>query len=669
MKKFVLTILISIVSIWNLNAQDALVNTHRSPYAKLWGAGWSNIKFTEGFWRDRFEILNKVMIPSIWNIYTSDTVCYAFQNFKIAAGLEKGAFRGPSFHDGDFYKTLEALAAAYAVTKNEQLDKWMDEAIAVIEKAQRPDGYIYTKNIIEQKTSGVVKMFDDRLSFEAYNFGHLMTAACVHYRATGKKSLLNIAVKAADFLIEFYDKATPEQARNAICPSHYMGLAELYRTTQYSKYLSLLQKLIDIRGTTDGTDDNSDRAPFREMQRIVGHAVRANYLMAGVADLYAENGDETLKTTLDRLWNNIVHTKMYVTGGCGALYDGVSVDGISYNPDTVQRVHQAYGRDYQLPNLTAHNETCANIGNVLWNYRMFLLSGEERYMNIVELALYNSVLSGVSLDGTGYFYTNPLAHNKTFPYILRWSGGRVPYIHISNCCPPNLVRTLAEVGEYMYSVSREGFYINTYSSNNADITLADGSKVSLKQQTDYPWDGNVNIVFTKTPDKSFNVYLRIPNWCENARIYWDGKEEVVKGGQYFALNKKWKQGDKIALELDMPVTLLASHPLVEETRNQVAVKRGPIVYCIESADASEHSVFNVMMPVDANLKPVPTYIANTRIMALEAQLPVLKADHWEGILYNEVPKTVDTAQIKLIPYFTWANRGLSDMSVWMPIFR
>ncbi len=237
-------------------------------------------------------------------------------------------------------------------------------------------------------------MFDDKLSFEAYNFGHLMTAGCVHYRATGKTNLLDIAKKASDFLIVFYNKATPEQARNAICPSHYMGLAEMYRTTREKKYLDLLNKLIDIRGTVEGTDDNSDRAPFRDMKRIVGHAVRANYLMAGVADLYAEEGDKTLLTTLDTLWNNVIHTKMYVTGACGALYDGVSVDGTSYIPDTVQKVHQSYGRDYQLPNFSAHNETCANIGNVLWNYRMFLLTGEEKYFDIVELALYNSVLSG-----------------------------------------------------------------------------------------------------------------------------------------------------------------------------------------------------------------------------------------------------------------------------------
>jgi len=281
-----------------------------------------DLQWTKGFWADRFAICRDSMLPHLWAIYNDADKSHSFRNFEIAAGLQPGAFKGPSFHDGDFYKTLEAVAAMHAITKNPALDAAMDHAIEVIAKAQKADGYIYTKSIIEQQKSGKQKMFDDKLSFEAYNFGHLMTAACVHYRSTGKTSLLNVAKKAADFLIGFYNSASPEQARNAICPSHYMGLTELYRTTNEKKYLQLVSKLIDLRGTTEGTDDNSDRAPFRDMKRVVGHAVRANYLFAGVADLYAENGDQSLLKTLDTLWNNVVNHKLYVNGGCGALYDG-----------------------------------------------------------------------------------------------------------------------------------------------------------------------------------------------------------------------------------------------------------------------------------------------------------------------------------------------------------
>ncbi|HEX5654455.1 MAG TPA: beta-L-arabinofuranosidase domain-containing protein, partial [Chitinophagaceae bacterium] len=458
MKKGIV-LLFFIVNIFPVRSQEnALVNTVSSKWARLQGIDMDDVKWTQGFWAERFAVCRDSMVPRLWETYTSKNFCYSFQNFRVAAGLDSGRFRGPSFHDGDFYKTLEAVAAMYAITKDKKLDAIMDEAIAVIARAQQPNGYIYTKNIIEQRNTGENKMFDDKLSFEAYNFGHLMTAAAVHFRATGKTNLLSVAKKAADFLIGFYATATPELARNAICPSHYMGLVELYRTTRENKYLELIKHLMDIRGTVEGTDDNSDRAPFREMKKIVGHAVRANYLMAGAADLYAETGDASLLHTLERLWENVIHTKMYVTGACGALYDGVSVDGTSYKPDTVQKVHQAYGRDYQLPNFSAHNETCANIGNVLWNWRMFLLSGDVKYADIVELALYNSVLSGVSLEGTKFFYTNPLAAASSYPYHLRWEGGRIPYISKSNCCPPNTVRTVAEVGSYMYSLSGDGLY-------------------------------------------------------------------------------------------------------------------------------------------------------------------------------------------------------------------
>ncbi|MCD2425888.1 glycoside hydrolase family 127 protein [Niabella pedocola] len=669
MKKYFLTMSFALCHIGTaVYAQQGLVNTGKSPYAALSTVDLGAVHFTHGFWAERFAVCRDEMVPTLWKTYTSDTVCYAFQNFRIAAGLDTGVFRGPSFHDGDFYKTLEALAAMYAVTKDPGLYQRMEQAIAVIGKAQRADGYIYTKNIIDQQHTGAQKMFDDKLSFEAYNFGHLMTAACVHYRATGKTSLLHIAEKAADFLIGFYNTATPEQARNAICPSHYMGLAELYRTTNQGRYLNLLKKLIDIRGTVEGTDDNSDRAPFREMKKIVGHAVRANYLMAGVADLYAENGDQTLKHTLDQLWSNVCTTKMYITGGCGALYDGVSVDGTSYKPDTVQKVHQSYGRDYQLPNLSAHNETCANIGNVLWNWRMFLLTADERYMNIVELALYNSVLSGVSLDGKDYFYTNPLAAAKDYPYQLRWSGGRQPYISLSNCCPPNLVRTVAEAGNYMYSIGKQGLYINTYSDNQLKTKWQDGSEVQLTQQSNYPWEGRVIITIQKAP-ATMPVYLRIPGWCKSAAIKYKGSIKKVKGGQYVPVDNSWKPGDKIELVLEMPVQLVESNPLVEETRNQVAVKRGPIVYCMESPDYKGNNITDIRIPADIRLHPVPVALGHTRLMALTGTAKAVADENWDQVLYREIKKELRPVPVTLIPYYAWANRGQSDMRVWLPLIR
>ncbi|TMI74098.1 MAG: glycoside hydrolase family 127 protein [Bacteroidetes bacterium] len=650
--------------------QNGLVNTSQSPYAKLSGVGIGDVQWTKGFWAERFAVCRDVMVPQLWSIYTSDTICYAFQNFKIAAGLETGKFRGPSFHDGDFYKTLEAVAAMYAATKDKKLDAWMDYAIGVIGKAQKDDGYIYTKAIIEQKKTGQAKMFDDKLSFEAYNFGHLMTAACVHYRATGKTTLLEIAKKAADFLINFYDSASPEQARNAICPSHYMGITELYRVTGDRRYLELVKKLIDIRGMSEGSDDNSDRVPFRQMKEVNGHAVRANYLFAGVADVYAETGDASLLRTLDLMWDDVVNHKMYITGGCGALYDGLSGEGVSYKPDSIQKIQQAYGKEYQLPNLTAHNETCANIGNVLWNWRMFLLTGESKYADIVELELYNSVLSGVSLDGEKYFYTNPLAAAKDYPYDLRWSGGRQSYISKSNCCPPNAIRTIAEVAGYMYSIGKDGLYINMYGGNILSTKLKDGSSIKLEQSTNYPWDGKITILIKEAPPTATTIHLRIPGWCKKYTLLYNGKTGGIyhKSGGF--ISRMVRTGDKIELMLDMPATLLEANPLVEETRNQVAVKRGPVVYCLESADFPGQSVFDVVIPSSIKFQTTGMKIDNGNVTGLIGEARQLQKTNWKNTLYKEVnTTTTKPVKIKLIPYYAWANRGQTDMTVWMPLAR
>jgi DUF1680 family protein len=672
MKKHCLIYCLLLV-MFSSSAQNGLVNTSQSTNAKLNSVGMSDVHFTKGFWAERYEVCKDSMVPHLWSTYTSKDICYAFQNFRIAAGLDSGKFRGPSFNDGDFYKTVEAVAALYASTKDKKLDAMMDEAIAVIAKAQKEDGYIYTKSIIEQKRTGQAKMFDDKLSFEAYNFGHLMTAACVHYRATGKTSLLNVAKKATDFLIEFYNNASPEQARNAICPSHYMGITEMYRTTGDKKYLDLVKKLIDIRGMSEGTDDNSDRLPFRQMKEVNGHAVRANYLFAGVADVYAETGDKTLLSALDLMWNNVVNEKMYVTGGCGALYDGLSLEGLSYKPDSIQKIQQAYGKDYQLPNKTAHNETCANIGNVLWNWRMLQLTGESKYADIVELELYNSVLSGISLDGNKFFYTNPLAAAKDYPYDLRWSGGRQKYISKSNCCPPNVIRTIAEVSNYMYSVADDGLYVNLYSGNELAAKLKDGSAIQLQQTTNYPWDGKIDITIKEAPAHPVTIYLRIPGWCKKYQFKVNGKTPMslsnINYNGYKSCKQMWKAGDKIELVLDMPATLLESNPLVEETKNQVAVKRGPVVYCLESADLPQENVFNIMIPSSIKLLPTPMKVDIGNTMALTGEARVLQNSNWKNILYKEVNTTTKPIKIKLIPYYAWANRGQTDMTVWMPLLR
>ena len=660
----------------NLLAQNkSLVNNSKSPYSQLRSVDMDAVTWTQGFWADRFQVCKETMIPNILGIYKNPEISHAFRNFEIAAGLEKGKHSGPSFHDGDMYKVFESVAAAYATTKDENLNRMMDDMIAVIAKAQRADGYLHTPvNIKERMQSAEANAQQDKLHFEAYNLGHLMTAACVHYRATGKTSFLTVARKATDYLYNFYKNASPEYARNAICPSHYMGVVEMYRTTQDPKYLELVKKLIDIRGHAGdiGTDDNQDRIPFRDMKKVSGHAVRANYLFAGVADVYAETGDKTLLSTLDLMWNDVVNRKMYVTGATGSLYDGVSPDGTAYKPDTVQKVHQAFGRDYQLPNLTAHNETCANIGNVLWNWRMLQVTGQAKYADVMELALYNSVLSGISLDGKNFLYTNPLSFSDALPFSQRWSKDRVPYIKLSNCCPPNVVRTIAEISNYAYSLSDKGVYVNLYSGNKLTTKLKDGSVIKLNQETDYPWQGKININLEQVPNKAFSLFLRIPGWANGAQLMVNGKPQKTKlvPGEYAEINTKWKKGDKIELILPLEAKLLEANPLVEETRNQVAVKRGPVVYCVESVDMPQNqSLFNLTIPADIQFSPKPIQIQNSAIMSLEGTAKLVQQGDWKNQLYKEVAKTNQITTIRLVPYYAWGNRGHSEMSVWLPLSR
>ncbi|WP_426061772.1 aceric acid hydrolase [Hymenobacter sp. B1770] len=655
--------------------QKALVNTSSSTHAKLSSVDMGSVAWTTGFWADRFDVCQKSMIPTMWALYHSDRN-HAYKNFEIAAGLAKGEHKGPPFHDGDFFKLLEAVAASYAVTHDPKLDQQLDEAIALIAKVQRPDGYLSTHSTIaELNNPGQKAAFKNRLNFETYNLGHLMTAACVHYRATGKTTMLDLARKSTDYLYNFYKKASPELARNAICPSHYMGVVEMYRTTRDPRYLELAKSLIDIRGLVAevGTDDNQDRIPFRQMQQAGGHAVRANYLFAGAADVYAETGDATLLTTLNRMWDDVTQRKMYVTGACGALYDGVSPDGTAYKPDTVQKIHQAYGRDYQLPNFTAHGETCANIGNVLWNWRMLQVSGNAKYADVLETALYNSVLSGISLDGQRFLYTNPLAYSDALPFQQRWSKDRVDYISLSNCCPPNVVRTIAEVNNYMYSTSDKGLWVNLYGGNKLSTKLRNGAALSLNQETNYPWDGNVKLTLDEAPKKPFSMFLRVPAWCDGATLLVNGKPIVatLTPGTYAEINRSWKKGDRVELQLPMPAQLLEANPLVEETRNQVAVKRGPIVYCLETKDfPANQKISALTLPATASLQPKPVTIGGSQMMSLTGHGTLAPEAQWGSQLYRKLPAQQPTpVPVTLIPYYAWGNRGHSDMEVWIPVSR
>lgn len=673
---------------------SGLTDMSGSKYAGMTNMAMDAAKWTDGFWKERFDVFSNTSLQSMWKTWNSPDVSHGFRNFEIAAGACAGEHWGPPFHDGDLYKWLEGVAAVYAVNKDPELDKLMDQVIGMIVKAQRADGYIHTPVIIEERNKGIdthsqahtpqtvigTKVgeetekgaFANRLNFETYNLGHLMMAGIVHYRATGKRTLFDAAVKATDFLCYFYETASAELARNAICPSHYMGVVEMYRATGNPRYLELSKNLIDIRGMVEnGTDDNQDRIPFREQKQAMGHAVRANYLYAGVADVYAETGEKLLMENLESIWNDITTRKMYVTGACGALYDGTSPDGTCYEPDSIQKVHQSYGRPYQLPNSTAHNETCANIGNLLFNWRMFQVSGEAKYADLVETCFYNSVLSGISLDGKRYFYTNPLRISADLPYTLRWPKERTEYISCF-CCPPNTLRTLCEVQNYAYSLSDAGVWCNLYGGSELN-TEWKGNKIKLLQETDYPWDGAVKITWKESSGKKpLTLFLRVPEWCEKATLTVNGQPVAagLHSGTYAEVKRVWKKGDRVEFSMDMQPVLLESHPLVEETRNQVAVRRGPVVYCLENIDiAGGKRIDDILIPSDIRLSPVKTEIAGSKVMALEGMAQSVEADTWKNTLYRKVSPKSGQVPIRLIPYYAWGNRGKGEMTVWMPLGR
>jgi uncharacterized protein len=640
----------------------------------------TEVRWTKGFWAERQAVCVTNMIPALWSIMQGTNYSQFYRNFEIAAGLVEGRHRGAPFNDGDFYKWIEAACASLANHHDATLEARIDEIINVIGNAQRADGYIHTPVLISEKTGGTKKAFEDRLQFETYNMGHLLSAACVHFRVTGRTNFLTIARRTADFLCATLDQPTPELARFSVCPSHYMGMVDIYRATGEAKYLECAKKLLAARDlVSNGDDDNQDRIPFEQQTNAMGHAVRANYLYAGAADLFLETGDEELWNPLSRIWTNVVQKKMYITGGCGALFDGASPDGAS-DQKNITRVHQAYGRNYELPNLTAHNETCANIGNVLWNWRMFLATGESRFMNVVETALHNSVLSGASLDGTKFFYVNPLRSVHPMPVNLRWKHERVSFMS-SFCCPPNLARTLAEVGQYAYAKSDDAIWVNLYGSNELDTQLGGTGKVQLAQETDYPWNGRVRLKLKVCPGREFALKLRMPGWVAEAisneprakaapsvKVNGAAASSVSDEHGYVGIQRLWKAGDTVEIEFSMPPHLMESNPLVEENLNQVAIKRGPLVYCLENKSDTAASITDITIPADAplNARFDPAMLGG--IDVIETKGFVRGERDWNGSLYRaREGSSKKPIKLQFIPYFAWANRGAEEMTVWIPL--
>ncbi len=667
-----------------------LTDTSRSPHAKLRAVDLDDVRWTRGFWADKFELCRSAMLPSIEQALHDPANSEQLSNLRIAAGLEEGKHRGTDWSDGDCYKWLEAMSLVYAVTGDAKLERLLDEWIDVIARAQTSAGYLST-NIGDEPSEWLPEPY----RHELYNMGHLIHAGCIHYRATGKDSFLAIARRTADFLYERFQPRPPELVHFPWNPSAYMGLIELYRTTRDASYLELAGIMIGNRGSSPGggdhrnggTDQTQDRVPLRQEMEAVGHAVCATYLYCGAADLLAETGEAELRAALERVWLNVTSRRMYITGAVGAG-SGKSPRG--------DPVHEAFLADYQLPTRTGYAETCANIGNGMWNWRMLAATGDARYGDTWERVLYNSLLSAVSADGRRFFYCNPLrwTGEETGPHkhhtATRW------HTHSCYCCPPQVARTVAGLHALAYSVSDDAVWVNLYGGSVLETGLPDGSTVALEQQTDYPWDGRITLTVSKAPSGPFALMLRIPGWAAGARLSVNGEATPaqVKPGDYASVRRRWSPGDSVQLDLPMNVRLMEAHPAVEELRNWVAVMRGPIVYCLElpvESGGEEAWRCGVFLPENIELTPrfEPDLLGGVTVLSgrgltfrgrdefieQTAGAPEPGSANWDGWLYRPLtPRglpapTGETVDVTLIPYFAWANRGISYMEVWIPLAR
>jgi DUF1680 family protein len=611
------------------------------------------------FWAPRIETNCLMTIPYAFGKCEATGRMY---NFERAAAVLRGEnisdrkAPGFPFDDTDPYKVLEGASYSLAVQPDPKTSVYLDKLISLFAAAQEPDGYLYTARTIDPQhphpwagTNRWVK--ESESSHELYNAGHLFEAAAAHYQATGKTNLLHVALKEANLLCDTFG---PETNKLHFWPGHEvveMGLAKLYRITGDARYLNLAKYFIDVRGSRPGGDDyHQSRIPPVDQTEAIGHAVRAGYLYSGMADVAALTGDENYVHAIDTIWESCVGKKLYITGGIGARHSG-----------------EAFGKDYELPNLSAYNETCAAVANDFWNERLFLLHGDARYVDVLERTLYNGLLSGVSLDGTRFFYPNPLESTGDYE--------RSPWFGCA-CCPGNITRFMPSIPGYFFAQQGDSLYVNLFAGGTADIKLDNGRAIKMTQETKYPWDGAVKM--TVEPDKKskFAINVRIPGWARNEVVpgelykYLDtvtepvtlkvnGKKVPIKLDKgYVRLNCTWKSGDVIELNLPMPVRRVVANKNVEADAGRVALQRGPIVFCAEWPDNPNGKVRNLLLPDDQMLTATfqPSLLNGVEIITGKAF----------GISKDANGRLTKTEQaFKAIPYFAWANRGRGEMAVWI----
>ena len=610
---------------------------------------FTSVKITDNFWAPRIDKNRNVSIPNAF--YQCETTG-RIDNFALAGGLIKGEHKGDfPFDDTDVYKVIEGSSYSLAVKYDKKLDNYLDSLITLVAAGQEDDGYLYTA-----RTNGAERLrrwmgekrWERVNSHELYNCGHLYEAAVAHYKATGKRSLLNVALKNADLIAKDFGPNEGQVHQPSGHPIIEMGLVKLYRVTGESKYLELANYFIEEAGRgTDGrklSEYSQDHKPVVDQDEAVGHAVRFGYFYSGITDVAALTQNEDYINTINRVWENVTDKKLYITGGIGAREWG-----------------EGFGENYELPNMTDYCETCAAIANVYWNHRMFLLFGNSKYIDVLERDLYNNVLSGISLSGDHFFYDNPL-ESTGIHKREKWFG--------CACCPSNVTRFMASVPGYVYAVRDNDIYVNLFIGSRGEITLTD-QKVELVQETDYPWQGKVKLKVTPEQEKEFALKIRIPGWLDEAPLpgslyeFLDKNVYQVKinvngtpveyssGDGYAVIDRVWKPGDYVDIDFPMSIRKILANDKVIDDRNKFALQIGPIIYCAEGID-NNNSVLNMVLPEDNQL----SYTFEKDLL------------NGVNVIKGSANKITTTGIIKeeftAVPYYAWNNRGQGEMAVWFP---
>jgi len=655
MKKLVLSLIIACVS---LSASGQKQQASGYPISPV---PFTSVKVTPGtFWGQRLEASRKTTIPLAFSKCESEG---RYKNFDNAAAHLKDPSKvfkvngvGYSFDDTDPYKTLEGAAYILQTYPDKKLEAYCDSVIDIIGAAQEPDGYLYTartQNPADPHHWAGDKRWvkEEDLSHELYNLGHMVEGAVAYWQATGKRKFLDIACRYADVACK---EVGPNPGQMCVVPGHQiaeMAMARLYLATGQKRYLDFAKFLLDYRGKTTIVHDYSQaHKPVIEQDEAVGHAVRAAYMYAGMADVAALTGDKDYIKAIDAIWDNIVTKKLYITGGIGATNNG-----------------EAFGANYELPNMSAYCETCAAIGNVYVNYRLFLLHGESKYYDVLERTLYNGLISGVSLEGNGFFYPNPLEsmgqHQRQ-----AWFG--------CACCPSNICRFIPSLPGYIYAVKGKDVYVNLFLSNSATLDVA-GKKLGLTQKTEYPWNGETVLKIDKNSAGEFNLKVRIPGWLRNSVVpsnlyqYTDGKRLgysfiingvtvplLISKDGYVNIERKWKKGDELIICFDMEPRVVRANNKVEADRGKVSIERGPLVYCAEHPD-NNFDIMGALINQEPQFTLGKGEVAGTPITTLITDAQTLNFNK-QGKLETKDQK------LTLIPYYAWCHRGSGKMRVWLP---